>query len=82
MFQKMHNGLIYTEELVSVEYLFKHALKVISSGIINAKLPYLDLFCCLETFKQALNSSVTSCDKARRGGKNQSQYCSDLNGLE
>jgi hypothetical protein len=33
-------------------------------------------------FKQELNSSVTSCDKARRGGKIYCQYCSDLTGLE
>jgi hypothetical protein len=32
--------------------------------------------------KQELNSSVSSCDKARRGGKIYCQYCSDLNGLE
>jgi hypothetical protein len=41
---------IYTVELVSVEYLLKHFLKVICSGLSNAKWSYLDLFCCLETF--------------------------------
>jgi hypothetical protein len=33
-------------------------------------------------YEQELNSSVTSCDKTRRGGKIHWQYCSDLNGLE
>jgi hypothetical protein len=31
--------------------------------------------------KQELNSSVTSCDKARRGGKIWWQYCTDWNEL-
>jgi hypothetical protein len=44
MFQKMSKCPIYTVELVSVKYLFKHFLKVISSGIRNAKWPYLDLY--------------------------------------
>jgi hypothetical protein len=43
---------IYTVELDSVEYLLKHYLKVIFSGLRNAKWPYLDLFYCLETFRR------------------------------
>jgi hypothetical protein len=43
---------IYTAELDSVEYLLKHYLKVIFSGLRNAKWPYLDLFYCLETFRR------------------------------
>jgi hypothetical protein len=41
------------KELVSVEYLLKNYLKVIFSGLRNAKWPYLDLFCCLETFRHS-----------------------------
>jgi hypothetical protein len=41
---------IYIVELGAVKYIFKHFLKVIFSGLRNAKRPYLDLFCCLETF--------------------------------
>jgi hypothetical protein len=47
----MHKCPIYTVKLVLVEYLSKHFLKVISSGIGNAKWPYLDLFSSLETFR-------------------------------
>jgi hypothetical protein len=42
---------IYTVELDSVEYLVKHYLKVIFGGVRKAKWTYLDLFCCLETFR-------------------------------
>jgi hypothetical protein len=42
---------MYTVELDSVKYILKHYLKVIFSGLRNARLPYLDLFCCLETFR-------------------------------
>jgi hypothetical protein len=42
---------IYTVDIDSVEYLLNHYLKVIFSGLRNAKWPYLDMFCCLETFR-------------------------------
>jgi hypothetical protein len=51
MFQKMCKFPSYTVELDSVEYLPKHYIKVIFSGLRNAKWHYLDLFCCLETFR-------------------------------
>jgi hypothetical protein len=51
LFQKMCKCPIYTVELDLVEYLFEHYLKVIFRGLRNAKWPYLDLFCCLETFR-------------------------------
>jgi hypothetical protein len=43
---------MYTVELDSVEYPLKHYLKIMFSGLRNAKWPYLDLFCCLETFRR------------------------------
>jgi hypothetical protein len=42
LFQKMCKYLFCTVELDSVEYLLKHYLKVIFSGLRNAKWPYLD----------------------------------------
>ncbi len=51
LFQKMLKCPIYTVELDSVEYLLKHYLKVIFSGLRNAKWPYFDLFCYLKTFR-------------------------------
>jgi hypothetical protein len=51
LFQKVRKFLVYTVELDSVEYLLKHYLKSIFSDLRNAKWPYLDLFCCLETFR-------------------------------
>jgi hypothetical protein len=42
----------------------------------------IDYMYVISSYKQELNSSVTSCDKARRGEKINLQYCSDLNGLE
>jgi hypothetical protein len=50
----MRNCPIYTVELVLLEYIFKHFLKVVCSPIRNAKWPYLDLFCCLETFRHLM----------------------------
>jgi hypothetical protein len=49
--KKMRKCPIHTVELDLVEYLLKDYLKVIFNGLRNAKWPYLDLFCCLETFR-------------------------------
>jgi hypothetical protein len=51
LFQKMRKCLIYTADLVTGKYPLKHYLKVIFSCLRDAKWPYLDLFCCLETFR-------------------------------
>jgi hypothetical protein len=51
LLQKMRKCPIYTVELDSVEYLLKHYLMVIFSGLRNAKSPNLDLFCFLDTFR-------------------------------
>jgi hypothetical protein len=50
MEKSLRKCIIYTVKLVSLEYILKHFLKVIVSGLRNAKWPNLDLFCCLETF--------------------------------
>jgi hypothetical protein len=50
LFHVMRICIIYTVKLVSVEYIFKHYLKVIFSGLRNANWPNLDLLCCLDTF--------------------------------